>query len=569
MRATSLAWSVVAILTKVSLTVVHAQVAADYLVKNLPDLSMEDAAQLHQYAGHIALDPAKESNLFFWLVSNKHPQTSNKLVIWLNGGPGCSSADGYFLEAGPLRFVDKKLTINKGGWHEFANVVYLDQPVGTGLSYTSQQLLGSLPEFFKIFPERAKDDLYITGESYAGTYIPYFAKGILDHNANVPAGEMAYNIKGIAIGNGWIDPLHQYTSYIPFIIEHKVATPAMLADLSTQLVRCMDDIREHDIITQERCEMLVQTILEYTVTGEDPAKKCMNQYDIRDKDVYPQCGLLWPYELPLMKDYLTREEVKAALHASNAQEPWTECSGRVSTALRFDNSPPAITLLPGILEKINVMLFSGDQDLICNHVGTEYLISNMTWQGAQGFQDTPLFHWTVDSVPAGEWRQDRNLTYVKVFNASHMVPYDAPLVALDMINRFMGVDLKDQTFPSKLESTTGDLPPGGQRVDIGPSRGGSVRTGSGLLILVIMAVGVGIIVAMKSRQKPKRRDGDGAQWFPLNTNGANQEREVLHAHEFDELVVENGIHDSDDDEDDEDDEDDRNGFGSQSRRGNS
>lgn len=155
--------------------------------------------------------------------------------------------------------------------------------------------------------------------------------------------------------------------------------------------------------------------------------------------------------------------------------PWTECSARVSQSLRNDDSKPAVTLLPGILEKVNVLLFSGDKDLICNHFGTEYMISNMTWQGIQGFQNTPIYHWTVDNTPAGEWREDRNLTYVKVFNASHMVPYDVPLAALDMMNRFMGLDPKLQSFASKLETGTGELPPGGQRVDIGSPRGAPLR----------------------------------------------------------------------------------------------
>ncbi|KAK3829125.1 MAG: pheromone-processing carboxypeptidase kex1 [Benniella sp.] len=556
MRATGLAWLAVAVLCKFSLSVVQAQVAADYLVTDLPGLSPEDSAELKQYAGHIALDAEKLSNLFFWLVSSKHQQNNNKLIIWLNGGPGCSSADGYFLETGPLRFVDKKLTINKGGWHEFANVVFLDQPVGTGLSYTSEQLLRSLPEikdhllaflkaFFAIFPERAKDDLYIAGESYAGTYIPYFAKGILDHNANVPAGEIVYNLKGLAIGNGWIDPLHQYTSVIPYAEHHGIASPDLLAQLAAQQTYCLDDIRAHDVISQPKCEQLVQLILDSSESGST----CLNQYDIRLRDSYPSCGLLWPYELPLMAEYLRRDDVKKALHATNAQAAWIECNPRVSHALQLDTSAPAVTLLPEILEKANVLLFSGEQDLICNHIGTEYLIANLTWQGEQGFQNAPKLRWTVDNTPAGVWRQERNMTYVLLYNASHMVPYDVPLAALDMMNRFMGLDPKLQAFTSNLETITGDVPPGGQKVDM--PNGTSVRNGSTVLVFVIFAVGVGILVAMKNRQQTKNRD-DGAQWFPLNRSGANQGHEALQTDELDELVVESGLRDDSDDEDMED-----------------
>ncbi|KAG0305569.1 Cell death protease, partial [Dissophora globulifera] len=479
-----------------------------------------------------------------------------------------SSADGYFLESGPLRFVDKKLTINSGGWHEFANIVFLDQPVGTGLSYTTQPLLQSLEEitnhflaflkaFYAIFPERAQDELYLAGESYAGTYIPYFAKGILDHNA-LASKQTTYNLKGIAIGNGWIDPLHQYTSYIPYVTQHNIATPDLLDALVTQQDRCLDDIRADDRITQYKCEELVQLILQHSVTGDD-TPQCTNQYDVRLQDSYPSCGLLWPYELPLMKEYLTRPDVLEALHAKGAQEQWTECSTRVSQSLRYDNSSPSVSLLPGILEKLNVLLFSGDADLICNHIGTEYLISNMTWQGVQGFQNAPDIRWTIEGEPSGVWRQERNLTYVLLYNASHMVPYDTPLAALDMMNRFMGLDHRLQSFTSKLDTdlSEGQLPPGGEVVDIDQPERSIPSYGSAVLLFLVLAVGVGAFMFMKNQQRQRKLGGhDGVQWFPLN-NPYNRERELVHTDDLDELVVEGGIHDSDDDEDDND------AFGSQ------
>ncbi|KAF9437031.1 Cell death protease [Entomortierella beljakovae] len=535
------------------LTHVQAQVADDYLVTNLPDLQAEDAAQLTQHAGHIAVDEAKESHLFFWMAANSQPQSSKKLIIWLNGGPGCSSADGFFLESGPLRFVDKKLTINKGGWHQFATVVFLDQPVGTGLSYTSKQLLGYLPDitkeftaflkaFFAIFPNLADYDLYLTGESYAGTYIPYFAKGILDHNEHLPEGHIPYNLKGVAIGNGWIDPLTQYTAIIPYVSKHKIDTPDMITKLTAQQDICLDDIRRVNRISQYSCERLVQIVLDASSIGAET--QCLNQYDIRYKDEYPYCGLLWPYELPLMKTYLSNDAVRDALHASGAVGEWTECNTHVSAALRYDDSAPAFALLPDILKKIDVMLYSGDQDLICNHIGTEYLISNLTWQDVKGFQTAPQIPWTVEDKPAGVWRTERNLSYVLLYNASHMAPYDVPLVALDMINRFMGLDTTKQLFSSQLGSET--LPPGGGKVDIDQPQAPSKFSITGPLIAFVLLLGIGaatfVIVRNNRRQNRRGRNHDGIQWFPLDTNRSS------HTDELDELVVESGLQGEDDNE---------------------
>ncbi|KAF9085620.1 Cell death protease [Mortierella sp. AD031] len=471
-----------------------------------------------------------------------------------------SSADGYFLETGPLRFVDKKLTLNKGGWHEFADVVFLDQPVGTGLSYTKEQYRGTLKEitdhflsflkvFYTIFPDRAQHELYLAGESFAGTYIPYFGRGILDHNENLAAGEVPYNLQGLAIGNGWIDPLHQYTSFIPFVEQYGLSTPKLMEQLTAQQDVCLDSIRRYDIITQFPCEQLVSIILRSN--GEN--NTCVNQYDIRLTDAYPECGLNWPYELPMMGQYLNRQDVKEALHATAGNTEWTECSRRVSIALQEDDSIPAIALLPGILEKTKIMLFSGQQDLICNHIGTEYLISNMTWEGAKGFQDTRSIGWTVEDKPAGVWQQARNLTYVLIYNSSHMVPYDVPLVALDMMNRFMGLDPKLQFFSSKLETDTDNaVPSGGEKVDISQPSNLSTN-GSAALLFVILVIGVAMFVVMRKNQRQKKLSGGGGgQWFPLSNNQSmGQDRRHVPTDELDELVVESGIHDSDEDDDEE------------------
>lgn len=144
------------------------------------------------------------------------------------------------------------------------------------------------------------------------------------------------------------------------------------------------------------------------------------------------------------------------------------------------NSESAVTLMPNILEKMQVMLFAGDQDLICNYVGIEALISVLTWNGGTGLGKVQTQSWTVDGTPAGTWVTSRNLTYVKVwnvppvplthlltpaydlpnaqiFNASHMAPYDNPGVTHDMILRFMGVNFSSIADGSaRIPSSVGD-----------------------------------------------------------------------------------------------------------------
>ena len=85
-----------------------------------------------------------------------------------------------------------------------------------------------------------------------------------------------------------------------------------------------------------------------------------------------------------LKQTCQRPEVVRAIHASASSQTWTECRGNIHHAFNTEHSPSAITILPRVLSKIEVLLFAGDQDLICNYVGIENLIQAMTWNGATG-----------------------------------------------------------------------------------------------------------------------------------------------------------------------------------------
>lgn len=121
---------------------------------------------------HIEVNPEHHGNLFFWHFENRHIANRKRTVIWLNGGPGCSSMDGALMEIGPYRVRDKeRLVYNEGAWDEFANLLFIDNPVGTGFSYVdtdsyvhelkdmADQLVIFLEKFFAIFPEHENNDV--------------------------------------------------------------------------------------------------------------------------------------------------------------------------------------------------------------------------------------------------------------------------------------------------------------------------------------------------------------------------------------------------------------------------
>lgn len=170
------------------------------------------------YSGYLNVSETKA--LHYVYVESLNNVTADPLVIWLNGGPGCSSLLGAFSENGPFIFDDGQELIkpNEFSWNTRANLLYIESPAQVGFSIggpndwnftdmsQSIDLFAAVQSFYLKFPERLPNALWISGESYAGVYGPYLAWQI--HFWNMEAeiyGNQTYNLKGFAIGNGITD----------------------------------------------------------------------------------------------------------------------------------------------------------------------------------------------------------------------------------------------------------------------------------------------------------------------------------------------------------------------------
>ncbi|KAK4211439.1 Alpha/Beta hydrolase protein [Rhypophila decipiens] len=514
--------------------------AADFFVKSLPGAPLP---LIKMHAGHIEVTPEHNGNLFFWHFQNKHIANKQRTVIWLNGGPGCSSEDGALMEIGPYRLKDDKtLVYNDGAWNEFANVMFVDNPVGTGFSYVdtdsylhelddmAAQFVIFLEKWFAIFPEYENDDLYLAGESFAGQHIPYIARHILARNKR-PGVTQKWNLSGLLIGNGWISPREQYDAYLQYAFSKKliVKGTSTAGKLEAQLRICQKDlsILEKQPIDLASCEAVLQDFLRLTAKpGKDGKTECYNMYDVRKTDVFPSCGMNWPPDLEFVTPYLRRSDVISALHVNpNKATGWMECNGNVGSQFSVQKSRPTIEFLPEILSEIPVLLFSGAEDLICNHLGTEALISNMQFNGGRGFEISPgawapRRDWMFEGESAGFYQEARNLTYVLFYNSSHMVPFDYPRRTRDMLDRFMGVDI------SSIGGTPTDSRLDGEKgpeTTVGGAAGNSTsdqqaekakldaakweayrKSGEIVLVIVIVAAGAWGIFVWRDR---RRRSG--------------------------------------------------------------
>ncbi|XP_076918484.1 serine carboxypeptidase 1-like [Bidens hawaiensis] len=173
----------------------------------------------NHYAGYVTVDAEAGRALFYYFAESPHSSSSKPLVLWLNGGPGCSSLGyGAMEELGPFRVNSdgKTLYRNDYAWNNVANVLFLESPVGVGFSYSnrsSDYMTGDkhtakdsytfLLNWLHRFPQYKTHDFFITGESYAGHYVPQLASLICSENKK--RNQTFINLRAIAIGNALID----------------------------------------------------------------------------------------------------------------------------------------------------------------------------------------------------------------------------------------------------------------------------------------------------------------------------------------------------------------------------
>jgi len=418
------------------------EMAKTHLVTDLPGLPF--GYDHRMYAGHVSVHEQLLQNkgtIFYWLVESKHNPESDPLLIWINGGPGCSSMEGLLIEHGPFLAVATgfDLELNPYPWNRKANVLYVDQPVGTGYAavqegtYARSQeqvnimFMSFLRRWMSLHHRFKGRRLFLAGESYAGRYIPHFAHQIL-------AAGKDFNLEGVMIGNGWTYPMVQSESFAEYSLAHGLISQQQKLDYDTLLAECRARYN-HDPFAQETwivCER-VQNGLP-NLSGNRKIG-IMNIYDIRGYDT--TAGGDWPWRTTGEKSYLDRAQVRKALHVGHQVE-WTECSDQAEQALTHEDMYPTVNEFRAMLPLIRVLVYNGQFDWICNHLGVERFLDGLNFEGSKTFLDPHRRgEWVSGSRLAGYVKQGGNLTFVLVLGGSHMVPMDKRPQTYDLLQRFL------------------------------------------------------------------------------------------------------------------------------------
>ncbi|RXW15110.1 hypothetical protein EST38_g10743 [Candolleomyces aberdarensis] len=392
----------------------------------------------NSYTGYIDIEAR---HLFFYFFESRNDPDKDDVILWTNGGPGCSSSLGLFMELGPCRVLDENgAKFHPESWNSRANVFFIDQPIGVGFSYAEYgEHVGTTEEaakdiaafvhvFFEHFTKFKGRPFHMAGESYGGRYIPVFAAYVHDQNQMLEeAGLTPINLASVMIGNGLTDFYTMATSYYDMACT-PVSVPPVL-----------------DIKTCVRMKQAVEFIfLDSLYSRIDGCG--MNPYDIsRECDGEINETLCYPVTQHISA-YLDRPEVRQQIGVDpSITSNFSSCSWEVGAEfdLNMDEYRPTYLYISALLERgVRALVYVGVNDWICNHVGNEQWTLDLEWSGQEEFSSEPLRDWYVDGKRAGRTRGSGGLTFATIDGAGHMVPYDKPVESLHLVNRWLeGVEL--------------------------------------------------------------------------------------------------------------------------------
>ncbi|POO00498.1 Serine carboxypeptidase-like [Trema orientale] len=452
------------------------------LADKIEMLPGQPEVNFQQFSGYITVDERQERALFYYFVEAENDPLSKPLVLWLNGGPGCSSVGaGGFTEHGPfIPFDGVNLIKNEYSWNKEANMLYLESPAGVGFSYstnksfyigvgdiaTARDSLVFLRRWFEKFPEYKNREFYISGESYAGHYVPQLAKLITHHS------ELNINLKGISIGN----PLLDYDTDLNAVTEFRWSH-GLISDFSHDLVNTVcnhsqyfkETVIENGRSLSDGCALvdsqLSEELTQYVDVYDVLAKYCFSSINEQSPKKIPYLPLRLnyfegssssnsellgalnrkddsrEYEECIDKKatkYLNRKDVQKALHARLVGiTEWSTCS----KVLKYDDrnrETPTIGVVGSLVKAgIRAVVYSGDQDTAVPFIGTRKLVDELATK-LKLSTTVPYKAW-FENKKVGGWTQVYGyiLSFATIRGASHTAPSTQPARSYLLFKSFL------------------------------------------------------------------------------------------------------------------------------------
>ncbi|KAM0024853.1 putative carboxypeptidase C [Helianthus debilis subsp. tardiflorus] len=412
--------------------------------------------------GYVEVRP--KAHMFWWYYKSPYrtqdPNNPWPVILWLQGGPGASGVGtGNFEEVGPL---DSFLKPRNSTWLTKADLLFVDNPVGTGYSFVEDEnllvktdeeaatdLTTLLIEIFNRNETLQKSPLYIVAESYGGKFAVTLGlsalKAIEDKKLKLIFG-------GIALGDTWISPEDFVASWGPLLkdisriddngliesnslvekIKQQIANGKLKdatetwSDLEDVIDSNTNSVDFYNFLLDSGMDPVSMTATELVRTT--PRKRYLRYLDSLKTSPGENGDL----------DLLMNGVIRKKLGIIPNDVEWGGQSGLVFQHLEGDFMRPRINEVDELLNKgVNVTIYSGQLDVICSTKGTHAWVEKLKWEGLKTFLsiDRRPLYCGHSKITKGFTKSYKNLHFYWILEAGHFVPVDQPCVALNMIGR--------------------------------------------------------------------------------------------------------------------------------------
>ncbi|XP_049397595.1 serine carboxypeptidase-like 7 [Solanum stenotomum] len=416
--------------------------------------------------GYIGVGEGEEVQLFYYFVKSESDPETDPLILWITGGPGCSSLEGLTMEFGPLHFDDMEyngslptLSLNTHSWTKVASIIFLDLPVKTGFSYattekanqtdnlqTGEHAYQFLQKWLANHSKFLQNPIYIGGDSYSGTTVPIVVQTI--SNGNDAKTKPMINLKGYILGN----PLTINPDELNYRIPFAHGMGLLSDDLYKALVSNCRGEYQNIAPNNSACSNSVQTfnklceginkehILEplcdsvslkrYRSVGRRTSLYAKLQ-KLENSMVLPGVKCLEDWR-KLSVHWANDDSVQEALHVRKGTiQNWTRCRGDLSFTYNVYNVVPYHANLSA--KGYRSLIYSGDHDLTIPFISTEAWIGSLNYSVTDDWRK-----WIVNGQVAGYTKSySNNLTFATVKGSGHVAPLWKPLECLTMLTKWI------------------------------------------------------------------------------------------------------------------------------------
>ncbi|XP_035511236.1 retinoid-inducible serine carboxypeptidase [Morone saxatilis] len=401
------------------------------------------------------------AHMFWWLYYADSQSAGYKdlpLVMWLQGGPGGSgSGFGNFDEIGPL---NRDLEPRKTSWVQAASVLFVDNPVGTGFSYTDRpdayatnvatvasDMLVLLKHFFTDRAEFQGVPFYIFSESYGGKMAAAIS---LELTKAIAQGTVKCNFAGVALGDSWISPLDSVMTWGPYLYTTSLLDDYGLAEVSSAAEAVKKAVEQQQFEKATELWSVAETVVEqntngvnfYNILTQEPDDKLASSAG-EDFISLQMRRHIRPLHSQSLSE-LMNGPIRKKLGIIPQNVTWGGQAEQVFSNMAGDFMRPVVDIVDQLLTAgVNVTVYNGQLDLIVDTMGQELWVKQLKWDGLSGFNKlrwTALDDPTSPGVTGAFYKTYKNFSFYWILKAGHMIPSDQGPMALQMLKMIIQQD---------------------------------------------------------------------------------------------------------------------------------